>query len=185
VVNVCAKTCAGAKIALTLVFARMQTTPHITAEQLTDELARFLMSTMKTAQAGVFEVVAELDLSMTQLKILHILDGSDQELTPSELAQIVGLSPAATGRAVDALVRGGVVSRRDDEADRRVKRLALTDAGAAAVSRIARARLDGLAKVVDTLDPAQRDALSAALAPLLPHSPIPDSCAAPRTEDPA
>jgi DNA-binding MarR family transcriptional regulator len=163
----------------------MQTTRHVTAEQLADELARFLMSTMKTAQSGVFEVVAELDLSMTQLKILHILDGSDQELTPSELAQIVGLSPAATGRAVDALVRGGVVSRRDDAADRRVKRLALTDAGAAAVSRIARARLDGLAKVVDTLDPDQRDALSAALAPLLPHSPIPDSCAAPRTEDPA
>ena len=182
--NVRAKTSVGAKIALPLVFARMQTTSHVTAEQLADELAQFLMSTMKTAQAGVFEVVAELDLSMTQLKILHILDGTaDQELTPSELAQIVGLSPAATGRAVDALVRSGIVSRRDDEADRRVKRLALTEAGTAAVTRIARARLDGLAKVVSTLDPAQRDALSAALTPLLPHSPTPDACAAPRTED--
>jgi DNA-binding MarR family transcriptional regulator len=160
----------------------MQSPTGISAEELAAQIGRFLMTTMKTAQAEVFHVVEELELSMTQLKILHILDGSDQELTPSELAQIVGLSPAATGRAVDALVRGGVVSRRDDDADRRVKRLALTAVGTAAVTRIARARLDGLAKVVDTLDPAQRDALSAALAPLLPHSPTPDTCAAPRTE---
>jgi DNA-binding MarR family transcriptional regulator len=142
------------------------------------------MTTMKTAQSEVFQVVEELELSMTQLKILHILDGSDRELTPSELSQFLGLSPAATGRAVDALTRSGVVSRREDEADRRVKRLALTPAGADAVHRIARARVEALTSSVAKLDAAQRDALYAALAPLLPDDPIPDSCAAKaRTED--
>ena len=156
----------------------------VTAEELAALMGRFLMSTMKTAQTEVFQVVEELDLSMTQLKILHILDGSDRELTPSELAQFVGLSPAATGRAVDALTRNGIVSRREDDADRRVKRLTLTPAGSAAVSRIAQARVEALTRVVDRLDADQRDALASALAPLLPDSPIPDTCAAPRTEDP-
>ncbi|QEC50836.1 hypothetical protein FSW04_19020 [Baekduia soli] len=75
-----------------------------------------------------------------------------------------------------------MVSRREDDADRRVKRLALTEAGQAAVSRIAAARLEGLTRLVAPLTPEQRGALSAALAPLLPaHS---DPCAAVRPEDP-
>ncbi len=82
-------------------------TTGVSAEQLADEIARFLAATMRTSQAEVFQVVEEFDLSMTQLKILHILDGSGHELTPSEVAQFVGLSPAAAGRAVDAMVRAG------------------------------------------------------------------------------
>jgi DNA-binding MarR family transcriptional regulator len=159
----------------------MQTT-GVSSQQLAEELMAFLATTMKTAQGEVFRVVEELDLSMTQLKMLFVLDNSDRELTPSELAKLVDLSPAATGRAVDALSRQGIVSRREDEADRRVKRLALTATGRVAVDRIMTARREGLTRLVEPLDPAQRAALSAALRPLLPaHS---DDCAQ-RTEDPA
>jgi DNA-binding MarR family transcriptional regulator len=150
--------------------------PNVSAEELAGEITRFLMGAMRTAQTEVFQIVGELDLSMTQLKILHILDNSDHELTPSELAQFIGLSPAATGRAVDAMARNGLVSRRDDEQDRRVKRLALTDVGLAAVARITEARIAGLARLVEHLDDAQRAALSAALAPLLPDSPDSPGC---------
>lgn len=147
-------------------------------------IAAFMAAAMKTSQTQVFQVVEELELSMTQLKILHILDGVDRELTPSELAQFVGLSPAATGRAVDALVRAGIVTRRDDDADRRVKRLALTDEGSAAVGRITQARLEALATVVSKLDADQRDALAAALAPLLPDSPTDGVCGtSPRAQE--
>jgi len=163
----------------------MQTKATVTAEQLAALMARYLMSAMRTAQTEVFHVVAELELSMTQLKILHILDGSDHELTPSELAQFVGLSPAATGRAVDALTRAGIVSRRDDDADRRVKRLALTPAGQAAITRISEARLAGLTRLVSDLDADQRQALADALTPLLPDpQQTDDACAVARTKDP-
>jgi DNA-binding MarR family transcriptional regulator len=182
--NVRANTRVDAIFASTLVFARMQAKAAISSEQLAALMARFLMSTMKTAQTEVFHIVAELELSMTQLKMLHILDGSDRELTPSQLAQFVGLSPAAAGRAVDALARAGIVSRREDDADRRVKRVALTPAGTAAVARIAEARLEGLTRVVSTLDAAQREALAAALTPLLPDPQTDDQCAIERVEDP-
>jgi DNA-binding MarR family transcriptional regulator len=154
-----------------------------TPEQLADLMARFLMSTMKTAQREVFRVVEDLELSMSQLKILHILDGADHELTPSELAQFVGLSPAATGRAVDALVRADMVGRRDDDADRRVKRLTLSPKGETAVGRIHEARIEILSNVLSTLDADQRDALAAALAPLLPDSPNDTLCGMPPAED--
>jgi DNA-binding MarR family transcriptional regulator len=149
----------------------------VSAQQLADELVSFLATTMKTAQGEVFKVVEELDLSMTQLKMLHVLDGADRELTPSELAKFVGLSPAATGRAVDGLARQGVVSRREDEQDRRVKRLALTELGRESVERIAAARRVGLLQLAQLLDPEQRAALSVALAPLMPSSPSSPECA--------
>jgi DNA-binding MarR family transcriptional regulator len=152
----------------------------VTSEQLTDELIRFLGTTMKSTQGEVFRIVEELDLTMTQLKILYVLDNADRELTPSELAKSVGLSPAATGRAVDALTRQGIVSRREDEADRRVKRLALSGAGRDAVTRITAARREGLARLIDSLSPQQRDDLSAALQPLL--TPFSPDCA-PRKDD--
>jgi DNA-binding MarR family transcriptional regulator len=157
----------------------------VSAEQLADQIAQFLTTAMRTAQTEVFQIVEELDLSMTQLKILHILDGTGRELTPSEVAQFVGLSPAAAGRAVDAMVRAGIVSRRDDDSDRRVKRLTLTPVGSDAIARITAARLQGLTRIVETLDPQQRAALSAALTPLLLQNPASPDCASPRAEDPA
>jgi DNA-binding MarR family transcriptional regulator len=145
----------------------MQTT-GVSPQQLAGELISFLATTMKTAQSEFFRLAEELDLSMTQLKMLFVLDNADRELTPSELAKLIGLSPAATGRAVDGLTRAGIVSRREDEADRRVKRLALTEEGDEVLHRINQARLEGLTRLFEPLDQAQRDALSAALRPLLP-----------------
>jgi DNA-binding MarR family transcriptional regulator len=149
----------------------------VSAKQLADELVSFLATTMKTAQGEVFKVVEELDLSMTQLKMLFVLDGSERELTPSELAKSIGLSPAAAGRAADALTRQGVVSRREDDQDRRVKRLALTEHGKECVNRISAARREGLTRLTERLDPDQRAALSQALAPLQPDPSSSPDCA--------
>lgn len=152
----------------------------VSAEQLADELMGFLATTMRSSQSEVFHVVEELDLSMTQLKLLHVLDNCEGELTPSELAKLLGLSPAAAGRAVDALTRQGMVARREDDEDRRVKRLSLTTAGREAVERITTARRDGFIALAESLAPEQREALSSALQPLLTSLP---NCAA-RAEDP-
>lgn len=145
----------------------MQRTSAVSPSQLAEQIARFLATTMKTAQGEVFRIVEELDLTMAQLKMLFVLDAAEQAPTSSALARAVGLSPAAAGRAIDALERQGVVVRREDDADRRVKRLALTDRGHHAVDRIAAARHEGLRRLVEPLNPAQRSALAAAIAPLL------------------
>ncbi len=142
----------------------------VSPTELADQLARFLTTTMKTAQGEVFRVVEELDLTMAQLKMLFVLDNVDGDPTSSEIARAVGLSPAATGRAIDALERQGVVVRRDDDADRRVKRILLTDAGRHAVGRIAAARRDGLRRIVEPLSPDERAALAEAIGPLLTSS---------------
>jgi DNA-binding MarR family transcriptional regulator len=119
---------------------------------------------MKGEQTELFELIAELDLTVAQMRGLFVLDIADHALALTELAPRMGLSVAAAGRAVDGLVRHGLVSRSEDPVDRRVKRLALTGDGRATLERINAARLVGLRRFAETLGDAERDALAAGLA---------------------
>jgi len=124
---------------------------------------------MKGEQSELFELIAQLDLTMAQMRGLFVLDTSDHALALTELAPRMGLSVAAAGRAVDGLVRHGFVSRSEDPVDRRIKRLALTGDGRAALERINAARLAGLRRFAETLGDAERDALAAGLAAVFTH----------------
>jgi len=63
-------------------------------------------------------------------------------LTPGELAEIERVSPPSMTRTVNCLVERGLVARDDHPSDGRSKLLELTDAGRAAMDRVARARDD-------------------------------------------
>ncbi len=76
-------------------------------------------------------LAAELDLSLSQIRALLLLWREVAELLSlGERADGVGLSDAAAAvRMVDGLLRGDLVVRREDERDRRVKRITLSAAG--------------------------------------------------------
>jgi DNA-binding MarR family transcriptional regulator len=140
-----------------------------TADQLAGDLARFIGQVMKGDQTELFALIAELDLTMPQMRGMFVLDAADHGLALTELAPRMGLSVAAAGRAVDGLVRLGLVSRSEDADDRRIKRLALTAEGRAALARITAARLVGLRRFAETLGDAERDALAGALGAVFAH----------------
>lgn len=142
----------------------MQTSKAVSPHQLAADLQRFFGSCMKGEQTELFALIAELELTMAQMRGLFVLDMADHAQALTELAPQMGLSVAAAGRAVDGLVRHGFVSRSEDPLDRRVKRLALTTEGRAALERINEARLVGLRRFAATLGDAERDALGEALA---------------------
>jgi DNA-binding MarR family transcriptional regulator len=141
----------------------MQTSKTVSPGQLAADLQRFFHRAMKGDQGELLALVAELDLTMPQIRAMFVLDTSDHTLALTELAPRMGLSVAAAGRAVDGMVRNGLVSRSEDAADRRIKRLALTEHGQAALARITEARLVGLRRFAGTLGDAERDALARAL----------------------
>jgi DNA-binding MarR family transcriptional regulator len=142
-----------------------RTAPSV--EQLASDLFGFLTYLVKNAEGDVFSVAAELDLSLSQIRGLFIVGHGDRELALTELAQAIGLSVAATGRAVDVLVRHGLVARHEDAADRRIKRVGITDAGRDTLRRLAAARRGGLAQFVSTLSEEERERFARALAPIL------------------
>jgi DNA-binding MarR family transcriptional regulator len=142
----------------------MRTSQSIAPARLAEDLQRFFARVMKGEQGELFELVAQLDLTVAQMRGLFVLDVADHALALTELAPRMGLSIAAAGRAVDGLVRHGFVSRSEDPADRRIKRLALTGDGRATLERINAARLAGLRRFAETLGEREREALAGGLA---------------------
>jgi DNA-binding MarR family transcriptional regulator len=75
-------------------------------------------------------------------------------------------------RAVEALVQRGLVRRVEDNDDRRVRNLMLTEEGERLVRQLLAARLDGLAAFIADLTQTQRRKLATALDSLLEREQI-------------
>jgi DNA-binding MarR family transcriptional regulator len=137
-------------------------------KQLAGELLELWHHLMRGSSQQMYAVIAELDLTITQMKALHVLSDSDREVSVKELSDRLALSLPGASRTVDALLRRGWVERREDPDDRRMKRVGITAAGRNIVDRIETARLAGLEQYATSLTPEQRTRLSEALSDL-PH----------------
>ncbi len=136
-------------------------------EVLAADLYALIVHLHKHCNADLFEAVGALELTLTQIKLLHHLEDAGCELTLKQGAELVHVSFPAASRTVDDLVRRGFVERHEDTEDRRMKRVSLTDAGHAVIRRLGAARLNGLAQFTETLTDAERRALAGALSKLL------------------
>jgi DNA-binding MarR family transcriptional regulator len=138
-----------------------------TTSKLASDLYALVVYLHKNCNSALFEAVGALDLTLTQIKILHHLEEADQPLTLKEGAELVQISLPAASRTVDDLVRRGFAERHEDVEDRRMKRVSITDPGRAVIRRLNAARLSGLQEFAETLTDVERDRITAALAKLL------------------
>ena len=109
-------------------------------QQLSEVLAPLWAHLNRRSSADLFRMVAELDSSFSQVKMMFLLeDGGEHSV--KEIAQHLGLSLPAASRAVDGLIQRGYVSRRESAEDRRSRLVALTDEGEATLTIREDARL--------------------------------------------
>ena len=131
-------------------------------------LAEFLRFLTQSAGNDFVRAVEEEQLSLTQLKAMHVIGGSDEALSLNGLAErLGGLSLPTLSRAVDSLVQRGHVTRTEDASDRRVKRLRLTAKGRRTIERLMEIRVAELHTALETLTDEERDRLARALEPIL------------------
>ena len=148
--------------------------------ELAADLYALVVYLHKHCNSDLFEAVGTLELSLTQIKLLHHLDDASSELTLKEAAESVHVSLPAASRMVDDLVRRGFVVRNEDAEDRRMKRVRLTDDGGAVIRRLNAARLSGFESFAQTLSDTEHEQLAQALATLLEQRPDLAAC---RPED--
>ena len=141
-------------------------------QQLAALLNRLSHQINRTASPDMFRVLGELELSFTQVKALFLL-GDHGELSVKEIAARLSLSVAAMSRAVDGLVQRGFVTRRECERDRRSREIALLPQGRAVLDRVIAVREAALAEFAAELPEAEREALHAALLPIVERIPSP------------
>ncbi len=142
--------------------------------ELADDLYALVIFLHKHCNSDLFEAVGALELTLTQIKLLHHLEEATHPLTLKEGAELVSISLPAASRTVDDLVRRGFAERHEDLEDRRMKRVSLTDKGRAVIRRLNAARRSGLQKFTEELSDAERRSLGAALAKLLERPEIAD-----------
>lgn len=139
----------------------------MTPEALAGELLDLWRVILKGSTRELYRLLDELELSLTQLKLLHVLVECEVEMSVKELAERMTISLPSASRTVDALLQRGLVERREDTDDRRFKRVGANDAARALIDRVDTARLHGLEDWAAQLSDEQRGALMSALA-LLP-----------------
>jgi DNA-binding MarR family transcriptional regulator len=118
-------------------------------------------------------VAKGLDLSFSQMRALFVLADSQRELAVHELASLLGLSMATSGRAVAGLVKADMVTRREDDHDRRVKRVRLSEHGRQFVDGLMQAHRAAVRDCLESLSDHERDRLSQALSPILARGDLP------------
>ena len=93
----------------------------------------------------------------------------------------MSFSLAGASRSIDALHQRGLVARREDENDRRMKRVRITADGRSLLRHLNEMRIALLQQFIDTLSPAERRKLLAAVSPVVAREEI----AAFRPEEPS
>jgi len=154
----------------------MQATTSSPQEQATGDLTRdlytFLTYLLSTSTPDFFRALSEADVTLTQVKLLHTIDDSDDDLSLKDLAERMSFSLAGVSRSIDALHQRGLVERREDEKDRRMKRVRITPEGSDLMRGLTEMRLNLLAQFVDTIPDPQRRELLDALSPIVEREEI-------------
>jgi len=102
------------------------------------------------------------ELTYQQYNVLRIIDG-EGPTAQGEIARRLMVSAPVITRQAAALVEAGLVERRDDPADRRSVRLALTTRGRRRVRAMRRELLAAASELLAPLPDDQRENLAAAL----------------------
>jgi DNA-binding MarR family transcriptional regulator len=155
--------------------------PHAPAADRADEVLDAIGRVFAIMHAGVMDAgldsLIELDLTISQARVLMVLAKREEPQQISELADRLGLSLAATGRNVDQLVRTGLADRREDPNDRRVRLVSLSDHGRMIWEQFHIAKRSQARNFVAQLSSDDQTRLLAALAPIL------DRLATPTTQE--
>lgn len=115
----------------------------------------------------MLQALEDNELSLSQMKTMHMLFNCEQELSIKEIAERLGLSLPTVSRSVEAMVGRGLLTRTEDTEDRRMKRVGLTAEGRTIVRGLIAVRVAGLQTFTESLSSEERDALERALDVLL------------------
>jgi DNA-binding MarR family transcriptional regulator len=124
---------------------------------------RFRRATVREFVFNILRTFGDFDFSLPQMATLLLLD-EEGEFTIKQVAEILGRSVSATSRLLDQLVERGLVSRREDERDRRAKRVAITESGRTFIATLERSRADTQLAVMEYLSAEERADIMRAMA---------------------
>jgi DNA-binding MarR family transcriptional regulator len=147
-------------------------------DPLVRSLGGFAKFLLHAGGRDFYRAVGELDLNISQIRILHLLAGPMPEVSLKALADEIGLSLPAVSRSVEALLQRGLVTRTENATDRRLKAVKATEQAHALVDHLIDLRINAITDFVSTLTDDQRTLLDDALAPIVAREDVAPLCIA-------
>jgi DNA-binding MarR family transcriptional regulator len=129
------------------------------------ELVDGLVQLSFAVQSVLGRVASGLDLSVTQLRMLAVLE--DREIGMLQLASILELEKSSTTGLVDRAVRRGLVRRVTVPGNRRAVNVTVTPGGRELVHTARGSVRAEIAAMSGTLRPAERDRLRSSVTTLI------------------
>jgi len=129
---------------------------------LAQNLTEFRRTLWRELIVSTIRGSSDFEMSSIQFVTLFLLV-SEGELTIKRVAEFLGRSESATSRMLDQLVVRGLICRREDERDRRVKRVALSESGLSFVHALEQKRVETQMVVMTYLAPEERAVVAQAM----------------------
>ena len=142
---------------------KMQKINSNNRELLAQSIGQFRRAIVREFVFNILHTFVDFDYSLPQLATLLLLD-EEGELTIKQLTEILGRSVSATSRLLDQLVERGMVSRREDEHDRRSKRIAITEQGQKLIATLEQRRADAQIAVMEYYSAEEQAEINRAMA---------------------
>src|SRR5437588_10765581 len=132
-------------------------------ETIAQNFRRFRRTTLRDFIFNILHTFGDFDFSLPQLATLMLLD-EEGGLTIKQIAELLGRSMSVASRLIDQLVERGLVSRREDEQDRRMKRVAITEQGRTFIATLERRRAEVQLVVMEHLSVEEQAVVAQAMA---------------------
>ncbi len=133
-------------------------------DALAEELRNFYLRSHRVVD-GMMKAEG---VSLARTKLLAFI-AREEAARSADIGAAFGFSPRTVTEAIDALERDGLVRRTADAADRRAKRLSITQAGEAALAASQPARQKFLEDVFGRLSDDEQHTLSRILRKMNDH----------------
>lgn len=138
--------------------------PEVSINKVNDLMSQISM----TVIADVLEALQDHDMSMSRFAVLHLLDISEG-MTITAVAARLKLSIGSASQLIDRLEIDRFVMRQDDENDRRIRRIWLTDQGAHMISRMKKIHLRRMTSLLHNVPPYIVEQFCATMHLMLPY----------------
>lgn len=134
-----------------------------------EQIIARMIKVVRHVSAGRSDALDTDGLAMWQYKTLLMLrrEGAPYELSPSRLADVLGLTRGALSARLAGLEQRGLIAREHDTADRRRVRVRLTPAGRRAVESLLDREEQGEGRLLAVLTDREKQTLAALLRKLV------------------
>jgi DNA-binding MarR family transcriptional regulator len=129
-----------------------------------DELVTAVLTASRVLVGVSARSLAEVEdtVTLTQFRALVVLD-NHAEINLNTLADLLSVTSSTAMRMIDRLLTSGMVTRRDNPANRREVLLGVTDEGRRVVRQVTARRREEITRIVADMPETRRDELVMAM----------------------